>query len=139
LSSWIEPFRPISVRGAALPARASARRLGWEPSRQHDGLTLDLGIGPKVLAREGRSRPAAGAPPGSPPPTRSGPDDDSPQGPRPAVRHHPPRGTLIDSNHRLLALWAAACAEHVVHLFESVRPMDLRPRQATEQIRAWTR
>jgi hypothetical protein len=48
-------------------------------------------------------------------------------------------GTLTDSNHRLLALWAAACAEHVVHLFESVEPVDLRPRQAIEQIRAWTR
>jgi hypothetical protein len=48
-------------------------------------------------------------------------------------------GTLTDSDHRLLALWAAACAEHVLHLFESVQPSDLRPRQAIEQIRAWTR
>jgi hypothetical protein len=48
-------------------------------------------------------------------------------------------GTLTDSDHRLLALWAAACAEHVLHLFESVQPSDPRPRQATEQIRAWTR
>ena len=48
-------------------------------------------------------------------------------------------GTLTDSDHRLLALWAAECAEHVVHLFESVRPSDARPRQAIEQIRAWTR
>src|SRR5579862_5172387 len=46
-------------------------------------------------------------------------------------------GTLTDSDHRLLALWAAACAEHVLHLFESVRPSDPRPRQAIEQIRAW--
>ena len=28
-------------------------------------------------------------------------------------------GTLTDSDHHLLALWAAACAEHVLHLFES--------------------
>jgi hypothetical protein len=48
-------------------------------------------------------------------------------------------GTLTDSDHRLLALWAAACAEHVLPLFESVRPSDPRPRQAIEQIRAWTR
>ena len=48
-------------------------------------------------------------------------------------------GTLTDSGHRLLALWAAACAEHVLHLFESVRPSDTRPRQAIEQARAWTR
>ena len=48
-------------------------------------------------------------------------------------------GALTDSDHRLLALWAAACAEHVLHLFQSVQPADRRPRQAIEQIRAWTR
>ena len=48
-------------------------------------------------------------------------------------------GTLTDSDHWLLALWAAACAEHVLHLFESLQPSDPRPRQAIEQIRAWTR
>jgi hypothetical protein len=48
-------------------------------------------------------------------------------------------GTLTDSDHRLLALWAAACAEHVLHLFEAVQPSDSRPRHAIDQIRAWTR
>ena len=48
-------------------------------------------------------------------------------------------GTLTDSDHRLLALWAAACAEHVLHLFESDQPSDPRPRRAIQQIRAWTR
>jgi hypothetical protein len=48
-------------------------------------------------------------------------------------------GTLTDYDHRLLALWAAACAEHVLHLFESVQPADPRPGQAIEKIRAWTR
>jgi hypothetical protein len=48
-------------------------------------------------------------------------------------------GTLADSDHRLLALWAASCAEHVLHLFESARPEDPRPRQAVEQARAWVR
>ena len=48
-------------------------------------------------------------------------------------------GTLTDVDHRLLARWAAACAEHVLHLFESVEPSDDRPRQAIEQVRAWTR
>jgi hypothetical protein len=47
-------------------------------------------------------------------------------------------GTLTDSDHRLLAWWAAACAEHVLPFFESVQPSDRRPRQAIEQIRAWT-
>ncbi len=48
-------------------------------------------------------------------------------------------GTLTDSDHRLLALWAATCAEHVLHLFESVQPLDLRPRQAIAQARSWVR
>jgi hypothetical protein len=48
-------------------------------------------------------------------------------------------GTLTDSDHHLLALWAAACAEHVLHLFESVQPSDPRPRRAIEQARAWVR
>jgi hypothetical protein len=46
-------------------------------------------------------------------------------------------GTLTDSDHQLLALWAASCAEHVLDLFESVQPDDPRPRQAIEQARAW--
>jgi len=48
-------------------------------------------------------------------------------------------GTLTDSDHRLLVLWAAICADHVLPLFESVRPDDPRPRQAIEAARAWTR
>lgn len=48
-------------------------------------------------------------------------------------------GTLTDDDHRLLALWAADCAEHVLALFEAERPDDRRPRQAIEHIRAWTR
>lgn len=48
-------------------------------------------------------------------------------------------GTLTDSDHRLLALWAATCAEHVLPLFEAVQPADLRPRQAIDQARAWVR
>ena len=48
-------------------------------------------------------------------------------------------GTLTDADHRLLALWAASCAEHVLDLFEAARPGDPRPREAIEQVRAWTR
>ncbi len=48
-------------------------------------------------------------------------------------------GTLSDADHRLLALWAAACAEHVLNLFESAQPDDRRPRQAIEMARAWAR
>jgi len=46
-------------------------------------------------------------------------------------------GTLTDVDHHLLALWAAVCAEHVLDLFESVRPGDPRPRGAIEHARAW--
>src|SRR5919112_6342202 len=46
-------------------------------------------------------------------------------------------GRLTDPDHRLLALWAAACAEHVLHLFEAARPSDPRPRKAIDQVRAW--
>src|SRR5215510_15495990 len=46
-------------------------------------------------------------------------------------------GTLTDSDHRLLALWAASCAEHVLDLFESAHAEDPRPRQAIEHARAW--
>jgi thymidine phosphorylase len=48
-------------------------------------------------------------------------------------------GTLTDSDHHLLALWAASCAEHVLPLFESARPDDPRPRQAIQHARAWAR
>ena len=48
-------------------------------------------------------------------------------------------GSLTDSDHRLLALWAASCAEHVLHLFESVQPSDPRPRHAIGHVRAWAR
>ncbi len=48
-------------------------------------------------------------------------------------------GTLTDSDHHLLALWAADCAAHVVHLFEQARPGDVRPRRAIELGRAWAR
>ena len=48
-------------------------------------------------------------------------------------------GTLTDADHHLLALWAASCAEHVLDLFESVRPGDPRPRRAIEHARSWVR
>lgn len=48
-------------------------------------------------------------------------------------------GTLTDADHHLLALWAASCAEHVLPLFEAVRPDDPRPWRAIEAARAWVR
>ena len=46
-------------------------------------------------------------------------------------------GTLTDDDHRALARWSATCAEHVLPLFEDVEPLDLRPREAVEAVRAW--
>jgi hypothetical protein len=48
-------------------------------------------------------------------------------------------GTLTDADHHLLALWAAACTEHVLHYFETAKPGDDRPRKAIEMTHAWTR
>src|SRR5258706_13582542 len=48
-------------------------------------------------------------------------------------------GTLQDDDHRLLATWAAHCAEHVLHHFEGGRPKDDRPRLAIDLGRAWAR
>lgn len=48
-------------------------------------------------------------------------------------------GSLTDDDHHLLALWAADCAEHVLHFFETVQPEDDRPRYAIEMARKWAR
>ncbi|WP_298750167.1 putative immunity protein [uncultured Serinicoccus sp.] len=46
-------------------------------------------------------------------------------------------GLLTDADHALLALWAADCASHVLHLFEQQVPDDHRPRDAIAAARAW--
>ena len=46
---------------------------------------------------------------------------------------------LKDDDHRLLAMWAADCAEHVLHHFERARHDDDRPRRAIDLARAWAR
>jgi hypothetical protein len=48
-------------------------------------------------------------------------------------------GTLTDEHHRLLAEWAALCAEHVLHLFDEEQPRDTRPRDAIDVGGAWVR
>jgi hypothetical protein len=48
-------------------------------------------------------------------------------------------GTLQDADHHRLAVWAADCAEHVLHYFEQERPGDDRPRRAIGLARAWAR
>lgn len=48
--------------------------------------------------------------------------------------------TKIDAEeHKLLTVWAAECAEHVLYLFEKNHHEDDRPRKAIEAARAWVR
>lgn len=47
-------------------------------------------------------------------------------------------GSLTDDDHRLLAVWAADCAEHVLPFFEA-NSDDPRPREAIVMARAWSR
>jgi hypothetical protein len=46
-------------------------------------------------------------------------------------------GLLTEADHALLALWAADCANHVLHLFEQQVPGDTRPRDAIVAARSW--
>ena len=48
-------------------------------------------------------------------------------------------GPLSLERHRLLAAWAADCAERVLPLFSAPYPEDDRPRQAIQAARAWSR
>jgi hypothetical protein len=48
-------------------------------------------------------------------------------------------GTLDNQNHFLLVVWAAKCAEHVLHYFSNVHPTDNRPKDAIEKALSWSR
>jgi hypothetical protein len=47
--------------------------------------------------------------------------------------------TLSEADRRLLAVWAAVCAERILPLFEVHAPGDLRPREAIDGLRAFAR
>ena len=51
----------------------------------------------------------------------------------------PGRLTLSEDDRRVLASWAADCAEHVLGLFEAQAPSDSRPRAAIDGLRAFGR
>lgn len=53
--------------------------------------------------------------------------------------HDPPPMTLSDDDRRTVGLWAAACAERVLPLFEATAPSDTRPREAIDGVRAFAR
>ncbi len=48
-------------------------------------------------------------------------------------------GSLTDERHRLIALWSAEVAEHVLPLFTAECPNDDRPQVAIDSIRNWVR
>jgi hypothetical protein len=55
------------------------------------------------------------------------------------VERQPGALTLSEEDRRVLARWAADCAERVLPVFESQAPMDPRPRLAIEGVRAFAR
>ncbi len=56
-----------------------------------------------------------------------------------AVRHQPGPLTLSENDRRILAVWAADCAERVLPIFEAASPLDTRPRDAINGARAFAR
>ena len=46
---------------------------------------------------------------------------------------------IFQPDQKILAMWAADCAEHVLPYFEDIRPEDHRPRKAIEECREWAR
>ena len=47
--------------------------------------------------------------------------------------------TLSEDDRRVLAVWAADCAERTLSLFEAQAPSDTRPRDAIDGLRAFAR
>jgi immunity protein 5 of polymorphic toxin system len=47
--------------------------------------------------------------------------------------------TLAEADRRIVAMWAADCAERVLGVFEAEAPGDLRPREAIARTRAFAR
>ena len=56
-----------------------------------------------------------------------------------AMQRPPGASTLSEDDRRVLAVWAADCAERVLRLFESQAPGDTRPRDAIDGLRAFAR
>jgi len=44
---------------------------------------------------------------------------------------------VMASDKRTLGIWAKACAERVLHYFETAYPNDMRPRHALDTLQAW--
>lgn len=46
---------------------------------------------------------------------------------------------ITEDDHKLLAIWAADCAKHVLSLFENNHPSDERPRKAIAAVYIWVK
>jgi hypothetical protein len=55
------------------------------------------------------------------------------------MERQPGRLTLSEDDRRVLAVWAADCAERALPLFEAQAPRDRRPREAIDGVRAFAR
>jgi hypothetical protein len=55
------------------------------------------------------------------------------------MRRQPGALTLGEDDRRVLAVWAAGCAERTLSLFETQAPDDTRPRDAIDGLRAFAR
>lgn len=56
-----------------------------------------------------------------------------------AMERKPGALTLSEDDRRVVAVWAADCAERTLPLFEAKSPGDIRPRAAIEGVRAFVR
>ena len=55
------------------------------------------------------------------------------------MKRQPSALTLSEDDRRVLAVWAADCAQRTLALFEAQVPGDTRPREAIEGLRAFAR
>ena len=55
------------------------------------------------------------------------------------MKREPGALTLSEDDRRVVAVWAADCAERTLSLFETQAPSDTRPRDAIEGVRAFAR
>ncbi len=62
-----------------------------------------------------------------------------PMGQSLGMERRPGTLTLSEDDRRVLAVWAADCAERTLSLFEAQAPSDTRPREAIDGLRAFAR
>jgi hypothetical protein len=130
-------FQPSSVGGRVWPRAAVEAWAAAHPDRGplHRGPTLPEvgGRSPQVWTvanLAGRVEPV----PAQPVRQRRAGD-----GTIPGMKRPPGALTLSEDDRRVLAVWAADCAERTLSLFEAQAPSDTRPRDAIDGLRAFAR